>query len=139
MGWASFAFGAAGLLLVLMHFWVGPFAPQQRVAITVGEVAADIRLAAVRKLKGLPPPPPAPAAWDSDRILKLVAAGLAGLALVAGAAGFVRREAWRPAAGGIVLGAGAVAFQFFTWAIVIIACAIILYAIIQNLDGILGG
>ena len=58
---------------------------------------------------------------------------------MAGAAGFVRRESWRPAAGGIFLGAGAVAFQFFTWAIVIIACAIIPYAIIQNLDGILGG
>ncbi|MEZ5854729.1 MAG: hypothetical protein R3D67_08265 [Hyphomicrobiaceae bacterium] len=141
-GLTSFAFGAAALILVLVHFWAGPFAAKPRVTVTIGEVAADIRQAAIRKLKGLPNPPAAPAApaaWDGDRILKAIAACLAGLAVVAGVASFVRQEVWRPGAGGIALGAGAVAFQFFTWAVLVLACAILLYAIIQNIDGILGG
>ena len=137
-GFFSFAMGALGLMLVLVHFWAGPFAPQQRASITVGEIAADIRQAAVRKLTGKPQPKPAPVVWDSDRILKLVAALLAGIAVVAGVASLARRETWRPAAGGIALGASAVALQFFTWAILVVAGAIVLAAIIQNITGILG-
>lgn len=137
-GFIGLALGAAALLIVLVHFWVGPFAPQQRVTVTVGEVAAEIRQAAVRKLKGLPQPKAEAAPWNSDRILKLVAALLAGTAIIAGVVSLVRRETWRPAVGGIALGAGAIAFQVFTWAILVVAGALILVAIIQNITGILG-
>jgi len=137
-GFIGLALGATALLVVLVHFWVGPFAPQQRVTVTVGEIAAEMRQAAVRKLKGLPQPKPASAPWDSDRILKLIAALLAGSAVIAGVVSLVRRETWRPAVGGIALGAGAIAFQVFTWAILVVAGALILFAIIQNITGILG-
>lgn len=137
-GFVGLALGAAALLIVLVHFWVGPLAPQQRVTVTVGEVAAEIRQAAVRKLKGLPQPKPESAPWTSDRILKLIAALLAGTAIIAGVVSLVRRETWRPAVGGIALGAGAIAFQVFTWAILVVAGALILVAIIQNITGILG-
>ena len=138
-GFFGFALGALALILVLVHFWAGPFAPQQRASVTVGEIAGEIREAAIRKLKGTPQPKPVPAKWDSDRILKLVAAVLAGLAVVTSVAALVRREAWRPAVAGIALGTSAVAFQVFTWTILVLAGAIILYAIIHNIDGILGG
>jgi len=46
--------------------------------------------------------------------LKTVAAVLAGLAVIAGIFGIMRRESWRIVAGGILFGAGAIAFQFFT-------------------------
>lgn len=138
-GFFGFAFGALALMLVLVHFWVGPFAPQQRAGVTIGEIAGDIREAAVRKLKGEPQPKAVPAEWGTDRIVKLVAAVLAGLAVVAGIAGLVRRETWRPAAAGITLGVCAVAFQVFTWTILVLVGALILYAIINNIDGILGG
>jgi len=137
-GFIGFGMGAAALMIVLVHFWAGPFSPQQRVSVTVGEIAADIRQAAVRKLKGLPQPKPAAAPWDSDRILKLIAALFAGAAVVTGVVSLVRRETWRPAAGGIALGLGAIAFQVFTWAILVVAGALILVAIIQNITGILG-
>ena len=137
-GIVGFALGAVALLLVLVHFWAGPFAPQQRMTVTVGEIAADIRQAAIRKLKGVPSPKPAPVAWDSDRILKLVAALLAGMAVIVGVASLVRRETWRPAVGGIALGGGAIAFQVFTWATLLVVGALILCVIIQNITGILG-
>ena len=66
-GYVGFALGALSLLLVLTHFWSGPFAPQQRTGVTVGELAAEIRHAAVRKLKGQPPPKPTARPWDIDR------------------------------------------------------------------------
>ena len=142
-GYIGFALGALSLLLVLTHFWSGPFAPQQRTGVTVGELAAEIRHAAVRKLKGQPPPKPTARPWDIDRVLEVVAALLAGLALIAGAAGYARREDWRPAMAvavlhvGDVIGASAVAFQFFAWAILVIAGAIIIAAVVYNIGDIL--
>ena len=137
-GFVGLGMGAAALLIVFVHFWAGPFSPQQRAAVTVGEIAADMRQAAVRKLKGLPQPKPVSAPWDSDRILSVVAALFAGIAVVAGVVGLVRRETWRPAVGGMALGIGAVAFQVFTWAILLVVGALIIVAIIQNITGILG-
>jgi len=137
-GFIGLGMGAAALLMVLVHFWAGPFATQQRVAVTVGEIAADMRQAAVRKLKGLPQPKPVSVPWDSDSIMKLVAALLAGMAIIVGVVGLVRHEVWRPAAGGITLGVGAIAFQVFTWAILVVAGALIIVAIIQNFTDIIG-
>ncbi len=137
-GYFGFALGAAALMLVLVHFWSGPFAPQQRASVSIGEIAADIRTAAVRKLSGEQTPIPQPAAWDVDRVLRLITAILAGIAVIAGVAGLVRRETWRPAAAGITLGCGAVAFQLFTWTILLVVGALILCAIIFNVSNILG-
>ena len=137
-GFIGLGMGAAALLMVLIHFWAGPFASQQSVTVTVGEIAADIRQAAVRKLKGLPQPKPVSVPWDSDRIMKLVAALLAGMAIILSVVSLVRRESWQPAAGGIALGVGAIAFQVFTWAILVVAGALIIVAIIKNFTEIIG-
>jgi hypothetical protein len=139
LGLTAFALGAAALLLVLLQLWAGPFAPRQSAPVTIGETAAQIRQAAQRALAGAPPPAPAPAAWDIDRLLAAATAGAAGLALVLAAAALIRREDWRPAAAGLALAGGAVAVQIATWAILVIAGAILLYAILSNLDSILGG
>lgn len=139
LGIISFAMGSLAVLLVLVHFWAGPFAPQERASVTIGEIAADIRQSALRKLKGESQPKPVAEPWDIDRVLKLVAAVLAGLAVVAGAASLVRRESWRPAVAGAALGVSAITFQFFAWAILIAVGAIIISAIIHNIGDILGG
>ena len=137
-GMISFAAGALALLMVLAHFWNGPIAPQQRVGVTVGEIAGDIRQSAIRKLKGQPPPAPVAEPWTIDKTLKLIAALLAGTGVVAGAASYVRKERLRAAVAGTVLGASAITFQLFTWSILMIAGAIIIYAIIHNIGDILG-
>ena len=138
IGCLGFALGAAALLLVLVHFWAGPFAPQQKTTITVGEVAAEIRQAAIRKMKGIEQPKAQAAPWDRDRLLRAVAAILSGLAVIASIASLVRKEPWRPAAGGVALAAGAITFQLFTWMILVLAGAIVLSAIIYNIGDILG-
>ena len=139
-GIAAFVLGSAALLMVLAHFWAGPLAPQQRIGITVGEIAADMREAAVRKLKGERPPQTVAQTrpWTTDRTLDLVKALLAGLALIAGCASLIRRESRRAAIAGMVLGASAIAFHLFTWAVLLVAGAIIISAAIYNVDTILG-
>lgn len=139
-GITAFVLGSLALLMVLAHFWVGPLAPQQRVGVTVGEIAGEVRQAALRKLKGESPAQAAAPSrpWTTDRILDLVKALVAGLALIAGCASLVRRESRRPAIAGMALGASAIAFQAFTWAILVVAGAIIISAIIYNVDTILG-
>ncbi len=94
-GLASFVIGAIALLLVLVQFAAGPFAPQQRASVTVGEIAAEMREAAKRKLQGKLNPAPQAEPWTIDRVLKTVAAVLAGLAVIAGIFGIMRRESWR--------------------------------------------
>lgn len=137
-GMFGFAAGAAAFILVLVHFWAGPFAPQQGVTISIGEMAAEIREAATRAISGEAQPEATVTDWTLDKTIKLVAAVLAGLAVILGLAGMIRRETWRPAAGAITLGVAAVVFQMFVWAAMLIVGCILLFAIIQNVDGILG-
>jgi len=138
-GYLGFAVGAVALLLVLMHFWGGPFAPQQGASVSLGEFAAEIRQAATRTITGASQPAPESTPWDIDRGLKLVTALLAGIAVILGAAGIVRRENRRPAIAAIALGGVAVVFQFFVWMALLLVGALLISAIISNIDGILGG
>lgn len=138
-GLIGFAIGAAAVLLVLVQFWAGPFAPQESAGISIGEIAGEIRDSAARALAGEEQPAPEAAPWDIDRVLNLVAAILAGAAIVLGLFALVRRETWRPAAGAIALGVSAVTFQFFVWIILIVVGLIVVLFIIQNLGTILGG
>ncbi len=133
-GLVSFAAGAIALLIVLAHFWAGPLAPQQRASVTVGQFAAEMRQAAKRQLHDQPQPAPVAAPWNIDRAAKLAASVFAGLAVIAGAAGLARKEPWRPAAAGAVLGASAIVIQMFIWVILIVVGGFIVVAIIQSVN-----
>ena len=137
-GYVGLAAGAMALLLVLVPFWAGPFAPRQDITVSVGTIAAKIRLSAKRALKGEPPTKPVATSWTIDRILKVIAAVLAAAAVVLGLTGWARGEPWRPAAAGIGVATAAIAFQFFAWAVMVVLGVLLLIAIIQNIDGILG-
>lgn len=138
-GWIGFCLGAAALMLVLVHFWIGPLAPQHSTGVTIGGIAAEMRQAATDAIKGKPRPEAVATPWDTDRVLRALAAGLAGLGVVAGLAALVRRENWRPAAAAIAMAGGAILFQVFTWIILVVAGVLILTAIIGSLDGFFGG
>ncbi len=138
-GLIGFAIGAAALLLVLMHFWAGPLAPQQDVGVSIGELAGEIRDSAARALSGEQQPAAATAPWDIDRILKLVVAILAGTAVVLGLFAFIRGETWRLATGAIALGATAMIFQVFVWVLVIFLCFFAAMMFLQMLGGMSGG
>lgn len=137
-GYLGIVFGAAALLLVMTHFWAGPFAPQQRATVSIGELAAEIRKSAKRRLADAPRQERKTRPWNVDRTLKVVASLLAGLALILGLVGFVRKEAWRPAIGAATLGGATIAFQLFTWVILAVIGTMIIVAILANIGDIIG-
>ena len=70
------------------------------------------------------------------KISTVIAAALAGLALIFGVIALTRRETWRPAAGALVLGASAIAIQVFIWAIAVIAGVIVIWIIVSHMGDI---
>ncbi|MEE4120942.1 MAG: hypothetical protein V2I65_18225 [Paracoccaceae bacterium] len=130
-GLAGFALGAAALLLVLVQFWAGPFAPQQSAGVSLGELAAELRDSALREMRGAPQPAPEPVPWDIDRVLSAIAALLAGLAVVSALYGLIRHEAKRPAVAGMALGASAILFHLFSVMVLAIAGAIVVAALLN--------
>jgi hypothetical protein len=143
LGWAGFLTGAAALMLTIVVFWAGPFAPQQPIGETLGEIAADIAASAARSVAGQPQPAPEVQPRDLDDWLAVGVGALAGLAVILGLAAFLRREQARVATSGILLGGLAVGFQLFAWTVMMIVGAVVLaslvYAMRDALGDILGG
>jgi hypothetical protein len=140
LGWGHFAIGtgALALALAILHVFGGPFAPQPSVGTTVGEIAGEMRAAAVRAVTGEPQPAPAPRGWDMDRILMLAAPLVGVLAIVLSMIAALRREGQRLAGYGAALGVGAIVFQLVWWIAALIAGVLLLVAIIENIGDILG-
>ena len=113
LGGIGILFGAVALLAALVHLFAGPFAPEPDAVATVEQLAEELRATAERALTGAPPLAAEPATWDTDRLLNAAAGVLAGLAIVFGLTGFVRRESARAALSAIALGAGTIALHFF--------------------------
>jgi hypothetical protein len=139
-GWGHVALGtgALALSLAVLHVFGGPFGPQHSVGTSVGEIAGEMRAAALRAVRGEPQPTPVPRGWDIDRVL-MVAAPLVGvLAIVLSIVAGLRRQGMRLAGYGAALGVGAIVFQFVWWIALLIAGTILLVAIIENIGDILG-
>lgn len=138
LGWLGFATGAVALILTLVVFWAGPFAPQQTAGVGLGELAADIARSAARSVAGHPQPEPVAQPRTIDDHLEVGVGLLAGLAIVLGVAGLVRNERKRAALSGITLGGLAVGFQLFTYTVMLIASALVISAIIYALRDAFG-
>lgn len=142
-GWIGFAVGAVALVLTLVTFWAGPFAPQHSAGVTLGELAADIAKAAARSVAGQEQPAPVVAPRTIDDYLEIAVSVLSGLAILIGVAAFVRHEQKRAAMSGIALGGLAMAVQFFAWTVGMIVGGIVLvgvmYALRDTFGGLFGG
>jgi hypothetical protein len=138
LGWLGFAVGAAALILTLVIFWAGPFAPQQTAGVSLGELAADIAKSAARSVAGQPQPQPVAPPRTIDDHLEIGVGALAGLAIVIGVASLVRHESQRAALSGIALGGLAVGFQLFTWSIMMIVGALVIMGIMVALRDAFG-
>ena len=132
-GWMGFALGAASLLSVLFVFWAGPFAPQQDASVTLGELAADIAKSAARATIDAVQPAPDPVTRDIDDFLQISMAMVAGLAVILGAIGYLRKEAHRPVIAAVTLGVGVILFQYLMWAFFALLGALIVAALLQSL------
>lgn len=138
VGWMGFATGACALVLTIAIFWAGPFAPQQSVDVTLGELAADIAKAAARSVAGQPQPAPVAPEKDIDDYLQVLVGVLAAVAFILGLASFMRRERGQVAFSGIALGGLAIGFQLFTWTIMVIAGVVIIFGIMASLSETFG-
>ena len=138
LGWLGFLTGAVALLVALIVFYAGPFAPQQELSVSLGQLAADTGKSAVRSFFGMAQPDAVPVERTLDDYLQIAVAVLGGLAVILGFAGLIRgedRRAWQAA---VSLGAGAILFQFLGFAIALIACAILIGLFLGGW-GLLGG
>lgn len=133
VGFFGIGLGAIAFLMVLVHFYAGPFAPQPSVEQVVAEKVASIRQATVAALKGEDTAPASQRAWNVDDAMHTIAAVLGGLALILGLVGFARHESTRVAISAAVLGAGAIAFQFATIALAVIVIAILVAAVLSSI------
>ncbi len=138
LGWSGFAMGAVALLLTLVVFWAGPFAPQQTTGVSLGELAADIAQSAARSVVGQPQPEPVSPPRDIDDYLEILVGVAAGVAIVLGVAALVRHEHKRAAVSGIALGGLAIGVQLFAYTIMMIACVIVVSAVVYALKDVLG-
>ncbi|RED11274.1 hypothetical protein POI8812_01865 [Pontivivens insulae] len=138
LGWAGFAFGGAALLVSLIVFLAGPFAPQQSVGVSLGELAAEIVSSASRSMAGLEQPEPEVAARTIDDFLDIGIAVAATVAILFGIAALVRHESRRLAVSGIALGGFVIAFQVFTFVVAMIAGVILIAAVVGSLSDTFG-
>lgn len=135
----SVAFGALAFLVAILHFWAGPIESQPELETVVAETAVEIRDATIRAIKGEEAPSAkAPSKMSPDEMVTIGVALFGGLAVVLAAIGFIRRENKRAVVVGAALGASAIAFQFVVWMVAVIIVVILVAAVLQNFDGIIG-
>lgn len=142
-GWLGFATGATALILTIVVFFAGPFAPQQEASVALGELAAEIARSAARSVAGQPQPDPVPQPLTIDDYIQTGLGVLGGIAIVIGTAALVRHEERRAALSGIALGGLAVGIHLFAWTIMMIVGALvimgIMYALRDAFGDIFGG
>lgn len=137
VGLIAIALGAAALLLAIVHFWGGPFTEEPPIEIGVAEKAVAIRDATMAALKGEEYKPVAEVSQrprrDLDQIAQLATGVMAGAAIVLAVLSLALHEPFRVAAGGVILGSAALAFQFVILAIALIFLALLIGAVLGEL------
>ena len=138
LGWSGFAMGAIALVLTLVVFWAGPFAPQQSAGVTLGELAADIAQSAARSVAGQAQPEPATISRDIDDYLEIFVSVVASVAVILGVAALIRHEHKRAAISGIALGGLAIGVQLFAYTMMMIGGVLVICALLYSLRDTLG-
>ncbi len=137
---AAIGLGGIGLFIALLVMYAGPFAPQQDIGTTIGEIAGNMRAAAWRSFFGLEQPESTivQRAWDIDRILMTIAPAAGVLGVLMAITAYIRREPKRIATYGMALSVCAVFVQVLFIVLMIVAGVLLLMSIIENLDSIFG-
>ncbi|WP_170360409.1 hypothetical protein [Ruegeria arenilitoris] len=138
-GWAGFCLAALALFAALFVFWAGPFAPQQSTGVTLGELAAELGKSTLRAAAGMEQPAAVAPTRDLDDFLQIGVAMLGGLAIVVSVIGILRHEKRRPAIAGVVIGTGAILFQFFAMAFFAFLGALVIMALLNSFSDVFSG
>jgi hypothetical protein len=138
---AAIGLGGIGLFIALLVVYVGPFAPQQDIGTTIGEIAGNMRAAAWRAFLGLEQPESTivQRVWDIDRILMTVAPAAGVLGVLMAITAYIRREPARIASYGLALSVCAIFVQVLFVVLMIVAGVMLLIGIMENMGSIFGG
>jgi hypothetical protein len=127
--------GVVALGLALLHFWAGPFNPKPSIEKVVAEKAVKIRDAVVARLKGEEKPASVESqTFDTDRLITISTIVAGFLAVVLAVASYIRKEEKKVSVSAVALGGGAIALQYFAVAIGAIVLAILIVAVLSELD-----
>ena len=137
---AAIGLGGIGIFIALLVMYAGPFAPQQDIGTTIGEIAGNMRAAAWRSFFGLEQPESTivQRAWDIDRILMTIAPAAGVLGVLMAITAYIRREPRKIATYGMALSVCAIFVQVLFIVLMIVAGVLLLMSIIENLDSIFG-
>ncbi|MCH2191653.1 MAG: hypothetical protein MK188_12080 [Gammaproteobacteria bacterium] len=134
-GYFGITIGGIALMLSLVHFWAGPFAPQPTLETSIAEKAVAIKDATIKALKGeeykkeqIPNKK-----WDLDRIIYVLTAVLGGLAVILAVVSFAKHEKRAVAGGAAALGISAIAFQFIAMFAMVLLFVLLLSSVISSL------
>ncbi|WP_380182504.1 hypothetical protein [Kalamiella sp. sgz302252] len=108
--WFGIAFGAIGLLLVVVNFMAGPFSPHATLEGMIAMKAVAIKQTTIAALTGKNLASALPV-WDIDRLIATIIAVMATAAIVAGVIGGVLRENREAAIAAVLFGVSVIAFQ----------------------------
>lgn len=140
LGILAMAIAAIALMIGVAHLNLGPVHETKPIEQSIAETAAKIKEAAKRAVTG-EPAPSAPAKPDTginwDTLIQILVYGLAGLAMLVSLVALLRHEQRMPAMMGFSLGAGVLILAWLQWVALVICGAIIIVAILNNLDSIL--
>lgn len=139
-GWSGIALGGLALLLAMVHFYAGPFAPQQTLESLVAGKAVAIKESLLASLAGhqIPEKVLRPH-YDVDRILKIVTAVLAVGAVILGAIAGACKENPRAVSAAVMLGIGTLAFQIAMFAFGVIMTILLIVLVLSLISGIGAG
>ena len=131
-GIGSIAFGGAALLISMLVVFAGPFAPQQSIGTSVGQIIGEIAVSAMDTVRGEAPPAPEAQPWDIDRVLMIAGPVLAICGFIAAIVSTIKQDPWRMAAYGTAMGVAAITVQFIWWVAILICGILLLISIIEN-------
>ena len=122
-------------MLAVVQFFAGPFETPPPIEEVVADKVVAIRDATVAALKGEEYKAAVePRAMSIDRMVRAGTAVAGALAMILAAVALVRQERAAAAAGGAILGAGAIALQFAGIALGVIVLCLLLGPLLSALD-----
>lgn len=135
LGLIGTVLGLVALGVAVFHFFFGPIEPPPPIENVVAETTIKLKEAITLKLQGREYEAPVQGkALGPDKMVEYSVIILGFVAIVLGVIGFVQREEWRPSGMALVLGSGAIAFQFAVVVVGALLAVILIGFILSTLN-----
>lgn len=136
-GWIGIAAGGTALLLLVVHFYAGPFSPPPTLESLIAGKALAIKESLLASVLGSKIPDTVTQShYDLDRIAIIAVAVLAASAVILGAIGEVCKGNRQAASVAIMLGAGTLYFQFAFLTLGVIAVILLIAVVLSFISGL---